>query len=146
MSKKSKNGTRKQVAGGLDSGVERRVGQMLLPMVAGIAATKADLTSWVQDQGMEALHLLLGWDVEDLVGKKGKHREGRTKGELSFGGRRVQLWRPRVRLVDGGGEAALPSFEAFQLEDPLPARVINQILVGVSTRGMNRAWSDRSSE
>jgi transposase-like protein len=29
----------------------------------------------------------------------------------------------------------LPSFEAFQREDPLPARVINQILVGVSTRG-----------
>ena len=142
MSKKSKNGTRKQVAGGLDSGVERRMGQMLLPMVAGIAATKADLTSWVHDQGMEALHLLLGWDVEDLAGNKGKHREdrthyrwGRTKGELSFGGRRVQLWRPRVRTVTGDDEAPLPSFEAFQREDPLPARVINQILVGVSTRG-----------
>jgi len=40
MSKKSKNGTRKQVVGGFDSGVERRVGQMLLPMVAGIAATR----------------------------------------------------------------------------------------------------------
>jgi transposase-like protein len=114
---------------------------MLLPMVAGIAATKADLTSWVHDVGMEALHVLLGWDVEELAGKKGEHREdrthyrwGRTKGELSFGGRRVQVQRPRVQLVTGG-ECALPSFEAFQREDPLPERVINQILVGVSTRG-----------
>lgn len=141
MSKKSKNGTRKQVAGGLDSGVGRLVSQMLLPMVAGIAATKADLTSWVHDVGMEALHVLLGWDVEELAGKKGEHREGRTHyrwgrtgGELSFGGRRVQVERPRVRSV-GGDEAPLPSFEAFQREDPLPERVINQILVGVSTRG-----------
>lgn len=141
MRKKSKNGTRKQVVGGLASGVERRVSQMLLPMVAGIAATKADLTSWVHDRGMEALHVLLGWDVEELAGKKGEHREGRTHyrwgrtgGELSFGGRRVQVQRPRVRSV-AGDEASLPSFEAFQREDPLPERVINQILVGVSTRG-----------
>lgn len=141
MSKKSKNGTRKQIVGGLDSGIELRVRQMLLPMVAGIAATKADLTSWVHDRGMEALRVVLGWDVEELAGKKGEHREGRTHyrwgqtgGELSFGGRRVQVQRPRVRSV-AGDEATLPSFEAFQREDPLPARVINQILVGVSTRG-----------
>ena len=31
-------------------------------------------------------------------------------------------------------EASLPHFEAFREEDPLPERVLNQILVGVSTR------------
>ena len=33
-----------------------------------------------------------------------------------------------------GEEASLPHFEAFREEDPLPERVLNQILVGVSTR------------
>ena len=59
---------------------------------------------------------------------------GSTDGELSFGGRRIQVSRPRVR-AKSGKEASLPHFEAFREEDPLPERVLNQILVGVSTRG-----------
>ena len=39
----------------------------------------------------------------------------------------------RVRSKSGE-EASLPHFEAFREEDPLPERVLNQILVGVSTR------------
>ena len=90
---------------------------------------------------MEALAEVLRADLEELAGKKGKHREcrthnhwGRTRGELVFGRRRVQVERPRVRSTIGV-EAALPSFEAFRREDPLPERVVNQILLGVSTRG-----------
>ena len=115
--------------------------QMLMPMVAGIASTKAELTSWVHAQGLAALNLLLLGEAEALAGKKGRHREdrthyhwGRTSGELSFGGRRIQVERPRVRSK-GGKEASLPSFEAFRCEDPLPERVVNQLLLGVSTRG-----------
>jgi transposase-like protein len=114
---------------------------MLLPMVAGIAVTKQELTQWVYEQGLAALQVLLGADAEELAGPKGKHREerthyrwGTTDGELSFGGRRIQVTRPRVRLKSGG-EAVLPHFEAFCVEDPLPGRVLNQILLGVSTRG-----------
>ena len=47
--------------------------------------------------------------------------------------RRIQVSRPRVRSKSGE-EASLPHFEAFREEDPLPERVLNQILVGVSTR------------
>ena len=46
---------------------------------------------------------------------------------------RLQVSRPRVRSKSGE-EASLPHFEAFREEDPLPERVLNQILVGVSTR------------
>jgi putative transposase len=35
----------------------------------------------------------------------------------------------------GGNESRLPSFEAFRREDPLPEKVVNPILLGVSTRG-----------
>ena len=117
-----------------------QVGQILLPMIAGIAATKADLTEWVYEQGLTALHLLLREDAEEIAGLKGKHEKerthnhwGSTNGELSFGGRRIQVSRPRVRSKSGE-EASLPHFEAFREEDPLPERVLNQILVGVSTR------------
>ena len=92
------------------------------------------------EQGLTALHLLLKEDAEEIAGPKGKHEKGRThnhwgstNGELSFGGRRIQVSRPRVRSKSGE-EASLPHFEAFREEDPLPERVLNQILVGVSTR------------
>ena len=39
-----------------------------------------------------------------------------------------------VLRFDDNSEASLPHFEAFREEDPLPERVLNQILVGVSTR------------
>lgn len=141
MRRKSEKQVRKQAVGGSEPGILGRVGQILLPMVAGIATTKTELTSWVHERGMEALAEVLRTDAEELTGTKGKHREdrthyhwGRTTGELVFGGRRVQVKRPRVRET-AGVETALGSFEAFRREDPLPERVVNQILLGVSTRG-----------
>lgn len=141
MDRKSKKRVKKQTHGGSGEGVVGRVGQMLLPMVAGIAATKAELTQWVYEQGLSALHKLLREDAEEIAGPKGKHQQerthnhwGTTNGELSFGGRRIQVSRPRVRSKSGK-EVSLPHFEAFGEEDPLPERVVNQILVGVSTRG-----------
>ena len=141
MPRKSKKPVRKQTHSPTGEGVVGRVGQILLPMIAGIAATKADLTEWVYEQGLTALHELLRKDAEEIVGAKGKHEKerthnhwGSTDGELSFGGRRIQVSRPRVR-AKSGKEASLPHFEAFREEDPLPERVLNQILVGVSTRG-----------
>ena len=141
MRRKSKKPVRKQTHSPTGEGVVGRVGQILLPMIAGIAATKADLTEWVYEQGLTALHELLRKDAEEIVGPKGKHGKerthnhwGSTDGELSFGGGRIQVSRPRVRSKSGT-EASLPHFEAFREEDPLPERVLNQILVGVSTRG-----------
>ncbi len=46
----------------------------------------------------------------------------------------MAVQRPRVRSVSGK-ESRLPYFEAVREEDPLPERVVNQILLGVSTRG-----------
>ncbi len=139
MPRKSKKPVRKQTHSPTGK-VVGQVGQILLPMIAGIAATKADLTEWVYEQGLTALHLLLREDAEEIAGLKGKHEKerthnhcGSTNGELSFGGRRIRVSRPRVRSKSGE-EASLPHFEAFREEDPLPERVLNQILVGVSTR------------
>ena len=97
MPRKSKKPVRKQTHSPTGK-VVGQVGQILLPMIAGIAATKADLTQWVYEQGLTALHLLLREDAEEIAGLKGKHEKerthnhwGSTNGELSFGGRRGTL-------------------------------------------------------
>jgi putative transposase len=119
--------------------------QILLPMVAGIAATKADLMTWVHEVGLGALSEILRGEAEAIAGPKGKHRVDRThhhwghaSAELAFGGRRIGVARPRVR-ARSGREVQLPSVEHFRTCDPLPERVLNQIVLGVSTRGYGRS-------
>ena len=150
MPRKSKKRVKKQTPS--RPGAFGRVGQILLPMIAGIGATKADLTQWVYEQGLTSLHELLRADAEELAGPKGKHEKerthyhwGSTNGELSFGGRRIQVSRPRVRSKSGK-EASLPNFEAFRKEDPLPERVLNQVLLGVSTRGYESSLDKPAAE
>jgi len=115
--------------------------QLLLPMLAGMLTTKEALEAWVHQQGLAVLREVFGTDAERIAGPKGKHQSerrynhwGSTDVELTFGGRKISVPRPRVRGVDGG-EVELPSVEHFSGTDPLPDRVVEQILLGVSTRG-----------
>ncbi len=50
------------------------------------------------------------------------------------GGRRVTLPRPRVRSV-AGREVELPAWTQWSREDPLEQRALQQMILGVSTRG-----------
>ena len=99
MPRKSKKPVRKQTQSPTGK-VVGQVGQILLPMIAGIAATKADLTEWVYEQGLTALHLLLREDAEKIAGPKGKHEKelishwGSKSGwgaDRFEGGRRIEL-------------------------------------------------------
>jgi putative transposase len=115
--------------------------QLLFPMVAGIAATRTELMGWVHAVGLSALEELLRDDAARIAGPKGVHRAERTHHhwgsvptELPLGGRRVTIKRPRVRSRSGR-EEVLPTLAHLRGTDPLPERVVNQILVGVSTRG-----------
>ena len=75
MPRKSKKPVRKQTHSPTGK-VVGQVGQILLPMIAGIAATKADLTEWVYEQGLTALHLLLRGGRGEDRGAEGQAREG----------------------------------------------------------------------
>jgi hypothetical protein len=115
--------------------------QMVLPLIVGAEATKRGLLAFVQQMGMLALRELFDGEAEMIAGPKGKHVEGRThhhwgttRTPLPFGGRHVIVERPRVRRREGG-EEVLPSVEAFRASDPITARVAEQIVLGVSTRG-----------
>ncbi|HEY6355845.1 MAG TPA: IS256 family transposase [Burkholderiaceae bacterium] len=117
------------------------VEQLTLPMIEGIARSKESLLEWVHQVGLSALRELFEHDAERIAGPKGKHstershyRWGSAPAELPFGGRRIVVRRPRVRSRSGQ-EARLATVEHFQRIDAVPARVLNQILLGVSTRG-----------
>ena len=90
MPRKSKKPVRKQPHSPTGK-VVGQVGQILLPMIAGIAATKADLTEWVYEQGLTALHLLLREDAEKIAGPKGKHEKERTHNHWGSTNGRAEL-------------------------------------------------------
>jgi putative transposase len=126
-------------------GVQQRVAQLVLPMVQGIAATRASLMTFVQEMGFLALQQVLASEAEAIAGPKGRHvadrqyhHWGTTRTPLPFGGRHVVVERPRVRSKDGH-EMTLPAVEQLRQCDPLPERVAEQIVLGVSTRGYARS-------
>jgi transposase-like protein len=95
--------------------------------------------------GLGVLAELMEDEVEEVVGPKGKHNPGRTAvrhghedGEVTLGGRRVAVKRPRVRSADGDTEVPLGTYEHFADRDPLSRLVLEQMLAGVSTRRFRR--------
>jgi len=115
--------------------------QLLLPLVTGAADTRRGLMQWSHDVGVEALKGIFLDDAVRIAGPLNKHQAvrmrhhwGWTPTSLEFGGRRISVERPRVRQRDGG-EVTLPTVRQLQSFDPLAQTVLNQILLGVSTRG-----------
>src|SRR5437899_3824981 len=121
------------------------------PMLAGMTITRHHLLAWVHAHGLAALDELFREEAVALAGPKGRHQPQRTHHhwgtaatELTFGGRRVQVRRPRVRRR-AGGEATLPSVATFRTRDPLTARMMQQLLAGVSMRHYEGSLEARPS-
>jgi hypothetical protein len=73
-----------------------------------VNAAKDGLLALSVGVGLGVLSTLMEEEVTEVVGPKGRHdpdrtavRHGRTGGEVTLGGRRVAVPRPRVRSVDG---------------------------------------------
>jgi putative transposase len=120
--------------------------QMLIPLLGVLATVKGALLDLVIGSGLEVLQLLLEQDRELLCGARYHHdadrkasRAGYAPGELVLGGRRVTVKRPRARTSDGKKEVPLPSWEKFSIEDPLNARAVEQMVLGVATRKYERS-------
>ena len=123
---------------------QEREAAIQLPL-AGIIQEK--LHEFVVGAGM-ALDELLEQDRTVLCGERYKHLPGRSAGragtadgELTLGGRRVSVRRPRVR-TGAGKELELPTWRHFSNEDPLSRRAVEQMVVGVSTRKYRRSLED----
>ena len=95
--------------------------------------------------GLGVLAELMEEEVTEVVGPKGRHdpdrsavRHGHQPGEVTLGGRRVGVERPRVRAADGSGELGLSVYQHFADRDPLSRIVLERMLAGVSCRRYGR--------
>jgi putative transposase len=105
------------------------------------SAAREGLLALAVGTGLQVLEAILEDDVARLVGPKGRHnpdrtavRHGSEPGQVSLGGRRVRVRRPRVRAVDGGGELAVPTYQVFAATELLDQLAVERMLAKLSTR------------
>ena len=113
--------------------------KLSLAEIAG--AAKEGLLALATGTGLAVLREAMEHEVAEIAGPRGRHdrersayRHGRTAGEVSLGGRRVEVERPRVRARDGSAE------------DPLSRVVLERMLCGVSARRHARAGEPLGEE
>jgi putative transposase len=118
-----------------------------------VSSAKEGLLALSVGVGFGVLSELLEEEVDEVVGPKGRHdpersafRHGHESGEVTLGGRRVQVERPRVRSADGEKEVPLRTYQHFADRDPLSRLVLEQMLAGVSTRRFERTREPVGSE
>jgi putative transposase len=122
----------------LPPGVQDALGELAGAAKDGLLALSVGLGLGVLSEMMEA-------ELDEVVGAKHANnaertavRHGHTDGEVTLGGRRVAVKRPRARTVEGEHEVPLGTYEYFADRDPLTRVVLEQMLAGVSTRRFAR--------
>jgi putative transposase len=110
-----------------------------------VGAAKEGLLALSVGVGLGVLEELMAEEVEEVCGPKGKHdsdrvayRHGSDDGEVTLGGRRVPVERPRMRTKDGESEVPCQTYEHFASRDQLSRVVLERMLAGVSTRRYRR--------
>jgi putative transposase len=105
------------------------------------SAAREGLLALAVGTGLQVLQAMLAEDVTRLVGPKGRHlpertavRHGGEPGQVTLGGRRVRVRRPRVRTADGTREVAVPTYQAFAATDLLDQLAVERMLAKLSTR------------
>ena len=124
---------------GVESQTTRR-----LPLVEVLIDTEAELFDLAVRSGLQVLDAMLEEDRTAICGPRYAHQADRTASRAGtvastvvLGGRKVSIRRPRVR--SGRQEVPLPTFQTMAQTDPLRRRTVEQLLVGVSTRGYARS-------
>ncbi len=122
----------------LPASVQEALGELVHSAKEGLMALSVGVGLGVLAEMMEA-------ELDEVVGPKGKHSPQRTAvrhvhedGQVTLGGRRVAVKRPRARSADGESEVPLQTYEYFADRDPLSRHVLEQMLAGVSTRRYGR--------
>jgi putative transposase len=104
-------------------------------------AAREGLLALAVGTGLQVLEIMLAEDVARLVGAKGRHipertavRHGSEPGQVTLGGRRIRVRRPRVRTADGTREVVVPTYQAFAATDLLDQLAVERMLAKLSTR------------
>jgi putative transposase len=121
---------------------ELQLPEQVTVAVAELAsAAREGLLALAVGTGLQVLQAMLAEDVARLVGPKGRHHPGRTAvrhgsepGQVTLGGRRVRIRRPRVRSADGTRELPVPTYQAFAPTELLDQLALERVLAKLSTR------------
>jgi transposase-like protein len=118
-----------------------------------VGAAQEGLMALSVGVGLGVLAELMEEEVTEVVGERGRHdperaavRHGHQAGEVTLGGRRVGVERPRVRAADGSGEVGLAVYQHFADRDPLSRIVLERMLAGVSCRRYGRVGESVGAE
>jgi len=111
-----------------------------LPLLEAFGNIETSFFELCIDSGQQVLSAMMEQDREDLCGPRWKRdpdrsagRAGTTKSEVTLGGRRIAVTRPRVRSKEGE-EMVLPSFAFAASRDPLDRHTLNAVACGISSR------------
>jgi putative transposase len=131
---------------GLPPRVQEALGELVGAAQEGLLALSVGV-------GLGVLCELMEEELDEVVGPKGRHdrdrvavRHGHDGGEVTLGGRRVPVRRPRARTADGAGEVPLATYAHFAARDPLTEVVLERMLAGVSTRRYRRTQEPVGAE
>jgi putative transposase len=123
-----------------DLGTEDLPEQVTVALYELVGAAKEGLLALSVAVGLAVVQELFEAEVTRLAGPKGKHdpdrrayRHGQEDRQVTLGGRRVQVSKPRVRSVDDQ-EIELRTFRTFAGRDLLNAAALQRMLAGLSTR------------
>ena len=110
-----------------------------------VGAAREGLLALSVGVGLGVLAELMEEEVVEVVGPKGQQdpgrvavRHGHESGEVTLGGRRLAVGRPRARSADGQAELPRATYAHFADRDPLTQVVLERMLAGVSTRRYRR--------
>src|SRR6266851_779309 len=115
-----------------------------------VGAAKEGLLALSVGVGLAVVHELFEAEVTRLAGPKGKHdperrayRHGQEARQVTLGGRRVHVDKPRVRSLEDE-EVELRTFSAFAGRDLLTTAALERMLAGLSSRrypaGLEPNW------
>jgi transposase-like protein len=116
-----------------------------VPLVEVLVNVGHALHELVVEVGKQVLTAMLEQDREAMCGPRSQpqisrqaYRYGYDEGWAVLGGRKIVVEKPRVRAV-AGGELPLPTWVELSRQDPLVARTVEQMVLGVSTRKYERS-------
>ena len=116
-----------------------------LPLLDAFASIESSYFELCVRAGRQVLGAMMEQDREDLCGPRWKRdterragRSGSTGSEITLGGRRIPIHRPRVRSREGQ-EMELPSFAFAASRDPLDRHAMNAVACGISGRKYARS-------
>ena len=118
-------------------------GQALLPFLDAIERTEIAIDEVIDVAGRATIEAVLDLSAQSVAGEKHPGKKGsdvrwhgRQGGVVSLAERKLRVSRPRLRRKGkaGGGEVAIPAYEAVNNSSRLSQRIWEILMLGVSTR------------